>query len=223
MRGAAGRAAAEPKSLALMDFELIDEMRSFASEQARREVDRRVVLIGADSRNALATARQAVRVEMQELDPIFTIDPNGAYQTADETVRAIEAMLPFNLSLVEQPTPRDRISMLADVRKRIPVPVMADEAVFTPGHLDEALALIAHHTARREAASIGLCGNAAEIVPELARRAAAGLAKRGFGKGDVRGVIASESSNNAKEGGNLIPTIAFGVPVTHPAPRAAPV
>lgn len=35
-----------------------------------------------------------------------------------------------------------------------------------------------------------------------------------FGKGDVRGVIASESSNNAKEGGALIPTIAFGVPGT---------
>ncbi|MCC2098188.1 MAG: tripartite tricarboxylate transporter permease [Hyphomicrobiales bacterium] len=33
-----------------------------------------------------------------------------------------------------------------------------------------------------------------------------------FGTGDVRGVIASESSNNAKEGGSLIPTIAFGVP-----------
>jgi TctA family transporter len=33
-----------------------------------------------------------------------------------------------------------------------------------------------------------------------------------FGKGDVRGVIASESSNNAKEGGSLVPTIAFGVP-----------
>jgi TctA family transporter len=35
-----------------------------------------------------------------------------------------------------------------------------------------------------------------------------------FGKGDIRGVIASESSNNAKEGGNLIPAIAFGVPGT---------
>lgn len=35
-----------------------------------------------------------------------------------------------------------------------------------------------------------------------------------FGKGDVRGVIASESSNNAKEGGSLVPTIAFGVPGT---------
>src|SRR4029453_11011636 len=33
-----------------------------------------------------------------------------------------------------------------------------------------------------------------------------------FGKGDVRGVIASESSNNAKEGGALLPTVAFGVP-----------
>ena len=33
-----------------------------------------------------------------------------------------------------------------------------------------------------------------------------------FGKGDVRGVIAPESANNAKEGGALIPTIVFGVP-----------
>ncbi len=33
-----------------------------------------------------------------------------------------------------------------------------------------------------------------------------------FGTGDIRGVIASESSNNAREGGSLIPTIAFGIP-----------
>lgn len=33
-----------------------------------------------------------------------------------------------------------------------------------------------------------------------------------FGQGNVRGVIAPESANNAKEGGSLIPTIAFGVP-----------
>jgi TctA family transporter len=33
-----------------------------------------------------------------------------------------------------------------------------------------------------------------------------------FGKGDVRGVIAPEAANNAKEGGSLIPTIAFGIP-----------
>ncbi|TDI67077.1 MAG: hypothetical protein E2O90_03630 [Alphaproteobacteria bacterium] len=33
-----------------------------------------------------------------------------------------------------------------------------------------------------------------------------------FGKGDVRGVIAPESSNNAKEGGALLTTLAFGIP-----------
>jgi TctA family transporter len=37
-------------------------------------------------------------------------------------------------------------------------------------------------------------------------------AHESFGRGDVRGVIASESSNNAKEGGALVPTVAFGVP-----------
>lgn len=33
-----------------------------------------------------------------------------------------------------------------------------------------------------------------------------------YGKGDVRGVIAPESANNAKEGGALIPTLLFGIP-----------
>ena len=33
-----------------------------------------------------------------------------------------------------------------------------------------------------------------------------------FGQGDIRGVIAPESANNAKEGGGLIPTFLFGIP-----------
>jgi urocanate hydratase len=41
-------------------------------------------------------------------------------------------------------------------------------------NLDEALALVAHHTSAGEAVSIGLCGNAAELLPELVRRAKAG-------------------------------------------------
>ena len=36
--------------------------------------------------------------------------------------------------------------------------------------------------------------------------------KSQFGKGDIRGVIAPESANNAKEGGALIPTVLFGIP-----------
>ena len=40
--------------------------------------------------------------------------------------------------------------------------------------IDDALALIAHHCARKEAISIALLGNAADVLPELVRRAKAG-------------------------------------------------
>ncbi|MCB5364162.1 urocanate hydratase [Pusillimonas sp. CC-YST705] len=43
--------------------------------------------------------------------------------------------------------------------------------------IDDAIALIKHHCERKEAVSIALLGNAAEIVPELARRAQAGEIK----------------------------------------------
>ncbi|GAB7388845.1 tripartite tricarboxylate transporter permease [Bacillaceae bacterium] len=33
-----------------------------------------------------------------------------------------------------------------------------------------------------------------------------------FGKGDIRGVIAPEAANNAKDGGALVPTLIFGIP-----------
>lgn len=36
--------------------------------------------------------------------------------------------------------------------------------------------------------------------------------KSQFGSGDIRGVLAPESANNAKEGGGLIPTLLFGIP-----------
>ncbi len=36
--------------------------------------------------------------------------------------------------------------------------------------------------------------------------------KENFGKGEVRGIIGPESSNNAKEGGGLVPTLLFGIP-----------
>lgn len=36
--------------------------------------------------------------------------------------------------------------------------------------------------------------------------------KERFGTGDIRGVLAPESANNAKEGGALVPTLLFGIP-----------
>ena len=40
--------------------------------------------------------------------------------------------------------------------------------------------------------------------------------KSEFGKGDVRGVIAPETANNAMKGAALIPTVAFGIPGSAP-------
>ena len=45
-------------------------------------------------------------------------------------------------------------------------------------------------------------GHAVQTTPDKSR----------FGKGEIRGVIGPESSNNAKEGGGLVPTLLFGIP-----------
>jgi putative tricarboxylic transport membrane protein len=60
----------------------------------------------------------------------------------------------------------------------------------------------------------GLGGGVAQwIAYGHAVQSARDLKERdGFGKGDVRGVLGPGAANNSKEGGALIPTIAFGVP-----------
>jgi TctA family transporter len=40
--------------------------------------------------------------------------------------------------------------------------------------------------------------------------------KSQFGKGDIRGIIAPESANNSVKGGELIPTVSFGIPGSAP-------
>ena len=58
-------------------------------------------------------------------------------------------------------------------------------------------------------------GMGAAVIDWVAYGSAARMMKgaaQSFGTGDVRGVIASEAANNAREGGSLIPTLAFGVP-----------
>lgn len=57
----------------------------------------------------------------------------------------------------------------------------------------------------------GVGGTVANFVAYLqAKQSAANPAS--FGTGDIRGVIASESSNDAKDGGSMIPTLVLGIP-----------
>lgn len=56
-------------------------------------------------------------------------------------------------------------------------------------------------------------GLGGHVVDWLAYGAASRTVKNNsFGEGDIRGVIAPEAANNAKEGGALVPTILFSIP-----------
>ncbi len=59
-----------------------------------------------------------------------------------------------------------------------------------------------------------LPGVGGTVASFLAYTAAAQTARDrdSFGKGNIKGVIAPESANNAKDGGSLIPTLSFGIP-----------
>lgn len=87
-----------------------------------------------DDKARLRAVRQALGPE-----PVFTVDANGAYPTWPQAVAALEELLPFGLALVEQPTPRERIQAMAQVRRRLEVPILADEAIFNRQELQEAL------------------------------------------------------------------------------------
>lgn len=75
---------------------------------------------------------------------------------------------------------------------------------------------------RRTVVEGGLIGSIVGVVPGMGGTVAMFLSyaqskqrskdSADFGKGAVEGVIASEAANNSKEGGSLIPTLAFGIP-----------
>jgi len=60
----------------------------------------------------------------------------------------------------------------------------------------------------------GLGGSVAQWIAygHAAQSARTASERSGFGKGDVRGVLGPGAANNSKEGGSLIPTVAFGIP-----------
>ncbi len=68
------------------------------------------------------------------------IDANQGWDRAT-ALKAIRAMEPFDVDFVEQPVPRWDLEGLAEIGKRVAVPIMADESCFSP---HDALALARH-------------------------------------------------------------------------------
>jgi putative tricarboxylic transport membrane protein len=58
----------------------------------------------------------------------------------------------------------------------------------------------------------GLGASAAHWMAYAHARQTEPGAKETFGTGDVRGIIAADSVNNSSDGGNLVPTLVFGIP-----------
>jgi TctA family transporter len=58
----------------------------------------------------------------------------------------------------------------------------------------------------------GIGGTVASFVAYGHASQSARVGRDNFGRGDIRGVLAPEAANDAKDGGALVPTLAFGVP-----------
>jgi L-alanine-DL-glutamate epimerase-like enolase superfamily enzyme len=70
-------------------------------------------------------------------DVALTVDANGGWSVED-AVWALDAMRPYSRLLAEQPVRREDLDGMAEVRRRVDVPIMADESVFTPWDAEQA-------------------------------------------------------------------------------------
>ncbi len=102
----------------------------------------KIKLDGADPEGVrrVAAVREAVAARMA-----LRVDFNESLPSAD-AVSFIRDLEPFDLTLVEQPSPRDCIDDLAMIRRGIRIPLMADESVVGPASLIDII--------RKEAADI---------------------------------------------------------------------
>jgi L-alanine-DL-glutamate epimerase-like enolase superfamily enzyme len=75
---------------------------------------------------AVAAVRQAVGPEVR-----LRLDANQGWGRQD-AVAALARIAQYDVQYCEQPVPKDDVEGLAYVAERSPVPLMADEAVFTP-------------------------------------------------------------------------------------------
>ena len=102
----------------------------------------KIKLDGADPEGVrrVAAVREAVGARMA-----LRVDFNESLPSAD-AVSFIRDLEPFDLTLIEQPSPRDCIDDLAMIRRGIRIPLMADESVVGPASLIDII--------RKEAADI---------------------------------------------------------------------
>lgn len=103
-----------------------------ASRRAKELVEKGFTTIKVKVGTGIADDVERVRAVRESIGPDYevVIDANCGYRTAAEAIEAATQMRDLNIGLFEQPTPRDDYHALAEVRRAIDFPVMADDICF---------------------------------------------------------------------------------------------
>ena len=82
--------------------------------------------VGVPGYDDAVTLRRVRRVVGRGVD--IRIDANEAW-TCENLEAKLEPLLPFDITAIEQPVPHDQVDGLAELRPRIPIPIMLDESL----------------------------------------------------------------------------------------------
>jgi L-alanine-DL-glutamate epimerase-like enolase superfamily enzyme len=91
--------------------------------------------LGGDEDEACVTAVRAARPDAE-----ICVDVNGGWPPAEAVQRA-HALLPYNLSFIEQPVAKDEIEAMGQVQAAVNVPIVADESVQTVADVERLAAV----------------------------------------------------------------------------------
>ena len=86
------------------------------------------VKVGIETEGDMARVR-AVRAAIGP-NVKLGVDANGGW-TAEDAVKTIERLREYNIYFAEQPVPPEDVAVMAEVRKKIHVPLIADESIYT--------------------------------------------------------------------------------------------
>ncbi|MFZ5829226.1 MAG: dipeptide epimerase [Planctomycetota bacterium] len=94
------------------------------------------VKVGMPQRDDAPRLRRIRRFLGPRMD--VRLDANEAWRV-DEVVRRVEPLLPYGVSCLEQPVAHEEVEGLADIRKRLNVPIMLDESLTSPVDAESAI------------------------------------------------------------------------------------
>lgn len=108
-----------------------EQMAGFAAERVKAGHRTIKVKVGSEDGPRDVAAVKAIRAAIGA-GVKLRVDGNMGWPTAKHAIRMIRQMEPCDIELVEQPLPAHDLDGMAEVRRNIGVPLMADESIRNP-------------------------------------------------------------------------------------------